>query len=194
MTWPYKAVNTLEFLFKSQMFRFSFQCTVSLTAFFPFTVVRHEEWVRAQPATFSKKSLFALFVPCEMNVFVSACLELMFYAPSAGHEALISQLPRDQLTPHFLPRASYGDHSGCVSESLLYLLWSRLSLQQSGSLIASIHYSARLQLHHTPKQHRNKTRLRLAWNVSQRIKWWRRWGGGLGDWGGMSLYLHAIFY
>lgn len=104
----------------------------------------------------------ALFVPCEMNVFMSVCFELMFYAPSPGYEALISQLSRDQLTPHFLPRASNRDHSSCVCESLLYLLWSRLSLQQSGTLIASIHYSALLQLHRTPKQHRNKTRLRIG--------------------------------
>lgn len=44
----------------------------------------------------------------------------------------------------------------------MYLVWSRLSLQHSGTLIASIHYSALLQLYCTLKQHRNKTRLRIG--------------------------------
>lgn len=81
---------------------------------------------------------------------------------------------------------------------MLYLLWSRLSLQQSDTLIASIHYSALFQLHCTPKLHRNNTRLRIAMKCVSADQvvgegWWRlRRGGTCGPLCTHHLFLIAL--
>lgn len=95
-------------------------------------------------------------------------------------------LPRDHLTLHFLPRLRSKTAAVvcicAVNPCLLYLLWSRLCLQQPGVLIASIHYSALLRLYHTPKQHRNKTRLRIGMKCVSADQVVGRWAGGSQDW------------
>lgn len=101
---------TLKMLFHLQSHYVACKKSLVFDTVFPFTVTGHEKWVRTQPAAFSKVSICTV-VPCEINVFVSVCL--VFYA-SLGYKVQISQLPRDQLTPHFLPIASNKNHSRCV--------------------------------------------------------------------------------
>lgn len=127
------------------------------------------------------KSLFALFVP--WDEFVCVCK--WCFMPSPGYEALISPAPQRPFNPSFPPQTTEQDRSSCLhlcSEPLLYLLWSRLCLQQPGVLIASIHYSALLRLYHTPKQHRNKTRLRIGMKCVSADQVVGRWAGGSQDW------------
>ncbi len=85
-----------------------------------------------------------------MNVFVSACLELMFHALSPGYEALISQLPGDQLTPHFLPRASNKDHSSCVRACLYVWILAVSSVEQTFSTVVGLSDSLHSLFSSTP--------------------------------------------
>lgn len=105
-------------------------------------------------------------------------------------------LPRDHLTLHFLPRLRSKTAAVvcicAVNPCLLYLLWSRLCLQQPGVLIASIHYSALLRLYHTPKQHRNKTRLRVGMKCVSADQVVGRWAGGSQDWEVWAFTVHHL--
>lgn len=132
------------------------------------------------------KSLFALFVP--WDEFVCVCK--WCFMPSPGYEALISPAPQRPFNPSFPPHRSSCLH--LCGEPLLYLLWSRLCLQQPGVLIASIHYSALLRLYHTPKQHRNKTRLRIGMKCVSADQVVGRWAGGSQDWEVWAFTVHHL--